>query len=88
MQGESGRVSGRGLERSLEGFTHKVRAMSQNSASPVIANGCADASRTIDQSRLQRELPSILEADASIRNEASRRYLDQAVNPFCWSDSD
>lgn len=42
---------------------------------------------TVDQSRLQRELTSILQENASLRNEASRRYLDPA-NPFGWSDSD
>ena len=46
---------------------------------------------TINQYQLQRHLTALMEQNASLRNEAARRYLapqQPAWNPFGWSDDD
>jgi len=53
-----------------------------------VADTCAGALMTIDQSLLQRHLTFILASNAGIRNEALRHYLALAdlMNPFGWSE--
>ena len=72
--------------RSQSSYTHTIVPASSE---PRITDTCfVGALMTINQYQLQRHLTALMEENASLRNEAARRYLapQPAWNPFGWSD--